>query len=50
MHTAQFVRWRQDKEPADCRYDQLDEPANYDLPAVLAGQVRLSAREAGGTG
>ncbi|MBM6399763.1 ATP-dependent DNA ligase [Phycicoccus sonneratiae] len=36
-HTAQFVRWRPDKEPADCTYDQLDEPVSYDLSAVLDG-------------
>ncbi|MBM6403957.1 ATP-dependent DNA ligase [Phycicoccus sp. CSK15P-2] len=37
-HTAQFVRWRPDKDPADCTYDQLDEPVSYDLSAVLAGE------------
>ena len=36
-HTAQFVRWRPDKDPADCTYDQLDEPVSYDLSAVLDG-------------
>ena len=34
-HTAHFVRWREDREPASCTYDQLDEPVNYDLAAVL---------------
>lgn len=34
-HTGQFVRWRPDKEPADCTYDQLDEPVSYDLDAIL---------------
>lgn len=38
-HTAQFVRWRPDREPESCRYDQLDEPASYDLSAVLRGEV-----------
>jgi ATP-dependent DNA ligase len=38
-HTAQFVRWRPDREPESCRYDQLDEPAGYDLGAVLRGEV-----------
>jgi ATP-dependent DNA ligase len=38
-HTAQFVRWRPDREPVSCRYDQLDEPARYDLAAVLKGDV-----------
>ena len=36
-HTAQFVRWRPDKDPADCTYEQLDEPVSYDLSAVLSG-------------
>jgi ATP-dependent DNA ligase len=39
-HTAQFVRWRPDRDPASCQYDQLDEPARYDLAAVLRGHVR----------
>lgn len=38
-HTTQFVRWRPDRDPASCRYDQLDEPARYDLEAVLGGDV-----------
>jgi DNA ligase D-like protein (predicted polymerase) len=36
-HTAQFVRWRPDKEPRDCTYDQLDEPVSYDLSEELRG-------------
>ncbi|WP_018684627.1 ATP-dependent DNA ligase [Actinokineospora enzanensis] len=39
-HTAQFQRWRPDREPASCTYEQLEEPANYDLAAVLRGEVR----------
>ena len=34
-HTAQFVRWRDDRDPGSCTYDQLDEPVSYDLAAVL---------------
>jgi ATP-dependent DNA ligase len=34
-HSARFVRWRPDREPGSCRYDQLDVPAAYDLAAVL---------------
>ncbi|MEJ7628683.1 MAG: ATP-dependent DNA ligase [Nocardioidaceae bacterium] len=34
-HTAQFVRWRPDREPASCTYDQLEVPASYDLADVL---------------
>ncbi|GAA5164515.1 ATP-dependent DNA ligase [Amycolatopsis dongchuanensis] len=40
-HTAQFVRWRPDREPASCGYAQLDEPVRYDLDAVFKGEVRL---------
>jgi len=39
-HTAQFVRWRPDKDPAQCTFDQLDEPVSYDLSAVLEGGMR----------
>ncbi|APU16752.1 MULTISPECIES: ATP-dependent DNA ligase [Actinoalloteichus] len=39
-HTARFRRWRPDRDPASCRYDQLDEPVRYDLAGVLAGEVR----------
>ena len=34
-HTAQFRRWRPDRAPASCRYDQLQEPVSYDLATVL---------------
>jgi len=36
-HTAQFARWRPDKDPTDCTFDQLDEPVSYDLSEVLSG-------------
>ena len=36
-HTTQFARWRPDKDPADCTFDQLDEPVSYDLSEVLSG-------------
>ncbi|HVW43668.1 MAG TPA: ATP-dependent DNA ligase [Amycolatopsis sp.] len=39
-HTAQFVRWRPDREPSSCGYAQLEEPARYDLDAVFNGEVR----------
>jgi ATP-dependent DNA ligase len=39
-HTAQFIRWRPDREPSSCGYEQLEEPAKYDLDAVLKGEVR----------
>lgn len=34
-HTAQFKRWRPDREPRSCGYDQLDEPEGYDLTSVM---------------
>ncbi len=34
-HTAQFVRWRTDREPRSCTYEQLEEPVNFDLEDVL---------------
>ncbi|MDQ7906357.1 ATP-dependent DNA ligase [Phytohabitans sp. ZYX-F-186] len=34
-HTAQFVRWRPDREPRSCTYEQLEEPVNFDLDDVL---------------
>ena len=35
-HTAQFNRWRPDREPRSCTYEQLEEPVNYDLADILA--------------
>jgi ATP-dependent DNA ligase len=37
-HTAQFVRWRPDREPRSCTYAQLEEPVSFDLDEVLRGQ------------
>jgi ATP-dependent DNA ligase len=36
-HTAQFRRWRPDRDPESCGYDQLEEPVGYDLAEVLSG-------------
>jgi ATP-dependent DNA ligase len=38
-HTARFVRWRDDKPPADCRYDQLEEVAPAELSAIFGPAV-----------
>ncbi|MEO6604182.1 MAG: ATP-dependent DNA ligase [Aeromicrobium sp.] len=35
-HTAQFKRWRPDREPKSCTYDQLEEVAKYDLASILS--------------
>jgi ATP-dependent DNA ligase len=34
-HTAQFKRWRPDRDPRSCGYEQLEEPVGYDLARVL---------------
>ncbi len=34
-HTAQFKRWRPDRDPASCGYEQLEEPVSYDLDMVF---------------
>jgi len=36
-HTAQFKRWRDDRDPESCGYEQLEEPVSYDLGEVLSG-------------
>jgi ATP-dependent DNA ligase len=35
-HTAQFRRWRPDRTPSSCTYDQLERPVAYDLEDLLA--------------
>jgi ATP-dependent DNA ligase len=35
-HTAQFLRWRPDRDPRSCTYAQLEETVGYDLAEVLA--------------
>src|SRR4051794_8039051 len=34
-HTAQFKRWRPDRKPTSCTYDQLEQPVKYDLTDLL---------------
>jgi ATP-dependent DNA ligase len=34
-HAATFMRWRPDKRPADCRYDQLEVTTAYELEKVF---------------
>lgn len=34
-HTAQFQRWRPDRDPASCTYAQVEEPVRFDLAEVL---------------
>ncbi|MEV5436960.1 ATP-dependent DNA ligase [Streptomyces sp. NPDC052682] len=34
-HTAQFRRWRPDRTPESCTYEQLQEPVRYDLAEIF---------------
>jgi len=34
-HPPSFLRWRGDRDPETCGYDQLEEPVSYDLAGVL---------------
>lgn len=34
-HTVQFVRWRPDRDPDSCTFEQLERPIAYDLSDVL---------------
>jgi ATP-dependent DNA ligase len=38
-HTARFVRWRDDKKPADCTYEQLEEVAPAELSMIFGTPV-----------
>lgn len=37
-HTAQFRRWRDDKRPSDCRYDQLEVTPPYEVGAIFSAR------------
>lgn len=34
-HTVQFERWRRDRDPESCTFEQLEQPIAYDLASVL---------------
>ncbi len=34
-HATTFLRWRPDKSPADCRYDQLESTTPFELQAIF---------------
>jgi ATP-dependent DNA ligase len=42
-HAAVFLRWRPDKPPADCRYDQLEIVPPYELTKVFSAGVAALA-------
>jgi ATP-dependent DNA ligase len=37
-HTAQFRRWRYDRDPPSCTYAQIERPVEFDLGDILAGR------------
>jgi ATP-dependent DNA ligase len=39
-HAATFVRWRDDKPPAECRYDQLEVIPAYELSSIFGATPR----------
>jgi ATP-dependent DNA ligase len=39
-HAAVFLRWRPDRQPADCRYDQLEVTSPYELEKVFGAAGR----------
>jgi ATP-dependent DNA ligase len=39
-HAATFQRWRPDKQPSDCRYDQLEVTTAYELEKVFGAVDR----------
>jgi ATP-dependent DNA ligase len=34
-HAARFLRWRPDKDPSDCTFDQLEPPQAFDLADIV---------------
>jgi len=38
-HTAQFSRWRPDRDPLSCTYEQLEQPPNFSLGDIVPGLV-----------
>jgi ATP-dependent DNA ligase len=36
-HTAQFNRWRPDRDPRSCTYEQLEQPINFALDDIVPG-------------
>jgi ATP-dependent DNA ligase len=39
-HAAVFQRWRPDRRPLDCRYDQLEVTTAYELEKVFGAASR----------
>jgi ATP-dependent DNA ligase len=39
-HATRLIRWRPDRRPADCRYDQLEATTPYELADILGAAPR----------
>ena len=39
-HAAHFVRWRSDKAPIECRYDQFETVPPFELREVFGGTLQ----------
>jgi hypothetical protein len=38
------VRWRPDRDPRSCTYEQLEEPVRYDLGEILGSGPKTKKR------
>ncbi len=36
-HTTQFARWRPDRDPRSCTYEQLERPVHFELGKIVPG-------------
>jgi ATP-dependent DNA ligase len=41
-HTAQFNRWRPDRDPRSCTYAQLEQPVSFGLGDIIPGLIEQS--------
>ena len=42
-HTAQFNRWRPDRDPRSCTYEQLEQPVTFALNDIVPGLLPVSS-------
>ncbi len=43
-HATRFVRWRPDRSPAECRYDQLEVTPPFELARIFGPEIGAAAR------
>ena len=44
-HLAHFVRWRDDRTPESCTYEQLEQPVTFQLDDIVPGLAPLTAAQ-----